>query len=162
MARDATVAEVRTAVRRLRLEVAAIQRAHPEGHPAADFWLVVPVPRAGGQGTGGVGSLPGYVCGGMGGDHEAHAAPARPTFDPAAAARLDITDRQAEVLRLVLQGLSNKQICRVLDLAEPTVKVHVSALLRALDVKSRTQLVLAAASRGIIPVAAMRAIPGEG
>lgn len=93
---------------------------------------------------------------------DAHAAPAHPTFDPAAAARLDITDRQAEVLRLVLQGLSNKQICRVLDLAEPTVKVHVSALLRALDVKSRTQLVLAAASRGIIPVAAMRAIPGEG
>ena len=98
----------------------------------------------------------------LGRSPEARPAPARPPFDPVAAARLDITDRQAEVLRLVLQGLSNKQICRVLDLAEPTVKVHVSALLRALDVKSRTQLVLAAASRGIIPVAAMRAIPGEG
>ncbi|MBL8488560.1 MAG: response regulator transcription factor [Rhodocyclaceae bacterium] len=92
---------------------------------------------------------------------EARAAPARPAFDPVAAARLDITERQAEVLRLVLQGLSNKEICRVLDLAEPTVKVHVSALLRALDVKSRTQLVLAAAGRGIIPVEAIRTIPGE-
>lgn len=93
---------------------------------------------------------------------EARAAPTHPAFDPVAAARLDITERQAEVLRLVLQGLSNKEICRVLDLAEPTVKVHVSALLRALEVKSRTQLVLAAAGRGIIPVEAVRAIPGEG
>ncbi len=88
-------------------------------------------------------------------------APGRPAFDPLAASRLDITERQTEVLRLVLQGLSNKEICRVLDLAEPTVKVHVSALLRALDVKSRTQLVLAAAGRGIIPVDGMHPMPGE-
>ena len=40
---------------------------------------------------------------------------------------LGLTERQIEVLALMMQGKSNKAICRVLDLAEPTVKNHVTA-----------------------------------
>ncbi len=52
--------------------------------------------------------------------------------------------RQESVLRLVMQGLSNRDISRRLDLAEGTIKVHVSAILKALRVHSRTQAVLTA------------------
>ena len=48
-----------------------------------------------------------------------------------------------EVLTLIMQGKSNKAICRVLDLSEPTVKNHVSAILRALKVSNRTEIVVA-------------------
>lgn len=44
-------------------------------------------------------------------------------------AELGLTARQLEVLALMAQGKSNKAICRILDLAEPTVKIHVSAVL---------------------------------
>ncbi|MFN0298730.1 MAG: LuxR C-terminal-related transcriptional regulator [Burkholderiales bacterium] len=43
-----------------------------------------------------------------------------------------------------MRGKSNKLICRELDLAEPTVKNHASAILKALGVGSRTEAVLAA------------------
>jgi len=42
-----------------------------------------------------------------------------------------------------MQGQSNKAICRWLNLAEPTVKNHVTALLRVFDVANRTSLVVA-------------------
>jgi len=54
-----------------------------------------------------------------------------------------LTGRQIEVLALIMQGKSNKAICRVLDLSEPTVKSHVSAILRALNVSNRTEIVVA-------------------
>lgn len=60
-----------------------------------------------------------------------------------------LSGRQMEVLRLIAQGRSNKEICRVLGLAERTVKAHVTAVLRALDVDSRTQAAVAAARLGI-------------
>jgi DNA-binding NarL/FixJ family response regulator len=63
--------------------------------------------------------------------------------------QLGLTDRQAEVLRLILRGLPNKLIGRQLQLAEGTVKVHVSAVLRALGVRNRTQAVLAANRLGL-------------
>jgi DNA-binding NarL/FixJ family response regulator len=63
--------------------------------------------------------------------------------------RLGLTDRQCDVLRLILRGLPNKLICRQLDLAEGTVKVHVSAVLRALGVRNRTQAVIAASRLGL-------------
>lgn len=56
---------------------------------------------------------------------------------------LGLTGRQREVLALLAQGKSNKQICRALGLAEATVKVHVTAVLKALGVTSRTQAVVA-------------------
>jgi len=58
---------------------------------------------------------------------------------------LGLTARQYDVLRLLGQGKSNKEIARALDLAEGTVKLHVSAVLRALDAVNRTQAVVAAA-----------------
>ena len=63
--------------------------------------------------------------------------------------QLGLTGRQADVLRLILRGLPNKLICRQLDLAEGTVKVHVSAVLRALGVRNRTQAVIAASRLGL-------------
>lgn len=45
------------------------------------------------------------------------------------------------MFRLLLQGLSNKQICRELDLAEPTVKIHVRGILRTLGVSSRAEVI---------------------
>lgn len=59
--------------------------------------------------------------------------------------RLGLTPRQIEVLELMVQGLSNKVIAKRLQLAEPTVKTHVAAGLRALNVKNRTQAVFALA-----------------
>jgi DNA-binding NarL/FixJ family response regulator len=58
-------------------------------------------------------------------------------------ADLGLTERQIDVLQLIMQGKSNKAICRVLNLAEPTVKNHVTAILKVLKVCNRTQAVLA-------------------
>jgi DNA-binding NarL/FixJ family response regulator len=63
-------------------------------------------------------------------------------------ADLGITGRQMDVLALMMQGKSNKLICRQLNLAEPTVKNHVSAILKALNASNRTEAVLAVAALG--------------
>jgi DNA-binding NarL/FixJ family response regulator len=55
--------------------------------------------------------------------------------------RLGLTSRQIEVLDLMVQGLSNKVIAERLGLSEATIKTHVAASLRALNVKNRTQAV---------------------
>jgi len=60
-----------------------------------------------------------------------------------------LTERQSQVFALVLQGKSNKVICRELGLAEGTVKIHVAAILRALNVNSRTQAVIEASRLGL-------------
>lgn len=69
----------------------------------------------------------------------------RPQPSPAS---LGLTERQIDVLALLMQGKSNKAICRKLDLAEPTVKNHVTAILKALKVSNRTEAVLAVTSFG--------------
>ena len=56
-----------------------------------------------------------------------------------------LTPRQREVLGLLGQGKSNKEIARVLQLAEGTVKLHVTAILKALKVNNRTRAVVVAA-----------------
>lgn len=61
-----------------------------------------------------------------------------------------LTSRQMEVLRLMGQGLSNKSIGKRLDLAEGTVKLHVTAILRALKAGNRTQAVIEASRQGLI------------
>ena len=63
--------------------------------------------------------------------------------------QLGLTLRQADVLKLLVQGKPNKLICRDLRLSEGTVKVHVSAILRALNVRNRTQVVIELARRGV-------------
>ncbi|MFS8083862.1 MAG: response regulator transcription factor [Ginsengibacter sp.] len=62
---------------------------------------------------------------------------------------MGMTARQADVLHLVLQGKSSKAICRVLDISLSTVKTHTSAVLRALNVTTRTQAVIAAGKMGL-------------
>ena len=80
---------------------------------------------------------------------------------PQAAARLmqvvsapdspeDLTERETEVLRLLAHGQSNKQIARSLNIAEKTVKVHVSNILSKLGVQSRTQATLYAIRIGLV------------
>ena len=59
-----------------------------------------------------------------------------------------LTERQLDVLALLMEGKSNKAICRVLDLAEPTVKNHVTAILKALKARNRTEAVIAVAALG--------------
>jgi DNA-binding NarL/FixJ family response regulator len=61
---------------------------------------------------------------------------------------LGLTERQVEVLGLMMLGKSNKAICRALDLAQPTVKNHVTAILKALKVTNRTEAVIAVGSLG--------------
>lgn len=68
----------------------------------------------------------------------AHAEP-----EPPPLASLGLTPRQTDVLALLLQGKPNKLIARDLNLSVETVKDHVAAVLRALNVSSRTQAVLA-------------------
>ena len=60
----------------------------------------------------------------------------------ASPASLGLTERQQQVLKLMLEGKSNKLICRELHLAEPTVKNHMTAILRALNVTSRAQAIV--------------------
>lgn len=77
-------------------------------------------------------------------------------LDPEAAALLaqtrddplsTLTPREREVLALLAEGLANKAIARRLDIAEKTVKTHVSSILAKLGVKDRVQAALYARSR---------------
>jgi DNA-binding NarL/FixJ family response regulator len=61
-----------------------------------------------------------------------------------------LTPREMDVLRLLAQGHSNKEIARSLHLVEETVKFHVRHILAKLGVQSRTQAVLAAIRLGIV------------
>ncbi|HEX2828448.1 MAG TPA: response regulator transcription factor [Burkholderiales bacterium] len=71
-------------------------------------------------------------------------------YDPKTqGAELGLTPRQAEVLSLLIQGKPNKLICRELNLAEGTVKIHVAAILKALGVMNRTQAVVAVSRMGL-------------
>jgi DNA-binding NarL/FixJ family response regulator len=88
------------------------------------------------------------------GRHEPAAAPGQAPAPPSRrimGSELGLTERQIEVLALMMLGKSNKSICRALDLAEPTVKVHVSAILKALKVSNRTEAVIAAGTLGFGP-----------
>jgi DNA-binding NarL/FixJ family response regulator len=61
-----------------------------------------------------------------------------------------LTPREAEVLRLLAQGMANKQIAAKLGISERTVKFHVSAIFGKLDAANRTEAVTIAAQRGLI------------
>ncbi|MCH2219190.1 MAG: LuxR C-terminal-related transcriptional regulator, partial [Dechloromonas sp.] len=60
-----------------------------------------------------------------------------------------LTDRQAQVLALMVRGLSNREIADQLGLSEGTVKIHATAVFKTLDVSSRTQALVAVARYGI-------------
>ena len=61
----------------------------------------------------------------------------------------DLPARQAAVLGLLVKGLSNKAIARELGIAEGTVKVHVAALYRALQVRNRASAVASLTANGM-------------
>jgi DNA-binding NarL/FixJ family response regulator len=78
---------------------------------------------------------------------------------PVKSADLGLTGRQDEVLQLMMLGKSNKGICRVLNLAEPTVKNHVTAILKAFKVTNRTAAVIAAGELGLELPPTSRTLP---
>jgi DNA-binding NarL/FixJ family response regulator len=78
-------------------------------------------------------------------ENSAHSADKR-----SAGADCGLTDRQLEVLRLLASGLSNKSVARRLEITEGTVKQHVSAILKVLGVRNRTEAVIAAHDRGLL------------
>ncbi len=61
-----------------------------------------------------------------------------------------LTNRQSQVLDLIAQGKSNKQIAYEIGVSEATVKLHINALLRTLKVNNRTQAVITAQKIGLI------------
>jgi DNA-binding NarL/FixJ family response regulator len=67
---------------------------------------------------------------------------------PTLPADLGLTARQVDVLALMMRGKSNKAICRLLNLAEPTVKNHVTAILKALKASNRTEAVIMVGALG--------------
>jgi two-component system, NarL family, response regulator len=64
--------------------------------------------------------------------------------------RSDLTDREAEVLRLVARGLSNKEVARAIGRTEETVKIHLKNVFAKLAVADRTEAVTIALTRGLI------------
>jgi DNA-binding NarL/FixJ family response regulator len=81
-------------------------------------------------------------------------------LSPAVAATLsgrvsgdDLTDRERNVLQLLAQGCSNREISGRLKIAENTVRIHVSRILDKLQAVDRTQAVLAAIHRGLVHLA---------
>jgi DNA-binding NarL/FixJ family response regulator len=62
-----------------------------------------------------------------------------------------LTPRELDILRLLFVGLRNKDIAQVTSRTAETVKTHVKTILRKLDARSRTQAVMVAQRRGILP-----------
>ncbi|RYZ11999.1 MAG: response regulator transcription factor [Comamonadaceae bacterium] len=88
------------------------------------------------------GVVPGLPSGGANAP-ASRAAPAAATLDNL---RNVLTERQVEVLQLLSQGKPNKLIGRSLGISEGTVKIHLAAIFRALNVRNRTEAVVAAQS----------------
>jgi DNA-binding NarL/FixJ family response regulator len=70
--------------------------------------------------------------------------------DVTTTARLGITAREHDVLRLMVEGLANKQIAQRLGIGEKTVKTHVSRVLGKLGVEDRTQAAVLAIREGLV------------
>lgn len=64
-------------------------------------------------------------------------------------ADIGLTGRQSDVLGLMVKGSSNREIADLLGLSEGTVKIHITAIFKALGVTSRTQALVAVARKGI-------------
>lgn len=64
-------------------------------------------------------------------------------------AEIGLTDRQSQVLALMVRGLSNRDIAEQLELSEGTVKIHATAIFKTLGVNSRTQALVTVTRYGI-------------
>jgi DNA-binding NarL/FixJ family response regulator len=74
---------------------------------------------------------------------------ARGLADSSALNRISLTDRQIQVLSMICQGMSNREIADSLGISEITAKSHVGGIFRELHVASRTQAVLVAQKLGL-------------
>ena len=86
------------------------------------------------------------------GQHGARLDDAKPLPPAKVSVRPDeigLTERQAQVLALMVRGLSNRDIADQLELSEGTVKIHATAVFKALGVTSRTQALVAVARYGV-------------
>ena len=70
-----------------------------------------------------------------------------------------LTERETVVLRLLVQGQSNKEMARDLQIAEDTIKTHVKHILAKLGVQSRTQAVLSAIRLGLVSTEQRKKLP---
>ncbi len=64
----------------------------------------------------------------------------------------DLTERELEVLRLVVEGLTNKEVAKNLNLSDGTVGAHLDTIFRKLQVQSRTEAVVHAIRLGLVEV----------
>ncbi len=74
---------------------------------------------------------------------------ARGLADSSSLARIALTDRQLQVLSMICEGKSNREIADILGISEITAKSHVGGIFRELHVASRTQAVLVAQKLGL-------------
>lgn len=81
---------------------------------------------------------------------------ARPARIAAPALESALTERQRDVLALLVRGLCNKEIAALLGLAEPTVKLHLARVYRALGVGNRVAAQQRALALGLVATAAVR------
>ena len=72
------------------------------------------------------------------------------TLETQGTALPELTARRRQVLDLIVAGRSNKEIATALQLSEPTVKSHIVAVFRALQVRTRTQAIAAATRLGLV------------
>lgn len=72
------------------------------------------------------------------------------SLPPSSSSEKRLTERQIDIVKCIAEGLSNKQIAYKLNLTEGTVKVHITVILKVLNVKNRTSAVIEAAKRGYI------------
>ena len=86
------------------------------------------------------------LAGGTGFDSNGHV-----TLNGGSGRKQDLTLRQIEVLCLLSEGKSNKEIAHALDIAERTVRAHLTELFHALSVGTRMNAVLKAQQLGIVP-----------
>lgn len=78
--------------------------------------------------------------------------PSKAALAAGSAPSVKLTRRQRDVLILLARGLANKEIAQELGMSPSTVRVHVTAILRALDVENRTQAATHAATRQLLGV----------
>ncbi len=74
----------------------------------------------------------------------------KPTGQPASSAAKNLTKREREILSLVAEGMSNREIAEKLVLSPETVKSHVAAILEKLNVSDRTQAAIYAVRNGLV------------
>ncbi len=75
---------------------------------------------------------------------------AKPAIDGELPPIVQLTPRELDVLRLVAKGLTNRSICRELNLAEVTIKKHVQSIMAKMGVKDRTQAALQGVRLGLL------------